>query len=300
MTHIFWIFTSISLSILLSSLVFNACGIFLLKSLRGNKLAQTVIIINLSVSEILIAIGWIAELIVSSIGLTFDDKPLLVIWAIRAGFYCFWFAVMYILSIDRFMGCIIPLQHRVTMTNRNIRRLMTGTWVACISSSIFLVILDTKSLFKIYNTYVWMSLDCIAVFIYTITYASIFIHTLKSKRMHRGNRKTSDNRQNANNNNLHFFKVVGVIMLSFVIFEFGPSMTEMSFYFTDNKIPEILDRSLRLCYQLNLLLDPLIYIFLQSRVRKLLFAKFRNIFHRNRGAKRRPAVSYDNAIDMAQ
>ena len=294
----YWIFTGISFLILLSSLIFNACGIVLLKLLRGNALAQTVIIINLSISEIFIAIGWLAELVATSISFTFNDRVLLVIWAIRAGFYCFWFVDMYILSLDRFMGCIIPLRHRVIMNKSNVRRLIICLWFACISNSLLLLILDTKVYFRIYNKYVWISLDCIAVIIYALTYISIYCNTSNSARLKSRLKASSEYQEDSNKANMHFFKVVGLIILSFVIFEFCPSVTEMSFYFTDTDVPEVLDRSIRVFYQLNLLLDPLIYIFLPVRVRSLLFNKLRQSWNEIRRKFRKPAVIRGNELGV--
>ena len=293
-----WIFTGVSFFILVSSLIFNACGLYLLRRLRGNSLAQTVIIISLSISEILIAIGWLAELVATSLGLTFNDRILLVIWAIRAGFYCFWFADMYMLSLDRFLGCIMPLRHRVIMTKRNVRRLIICIWFACITNGLLLLMLNTKLYFKFYNTYVWISLDCIAVGIYTITYISIFANTSKSAKVNGRSRASSDRQDNSSKNRVHLFKVVGLIILSFVIFEFCPSVTEMSFYYTGTKIPYILDRLIRLFYQLNLLIDPLIYIFLPARVRSILFSKLRQIWSGLQSKFRRNIIHNRDVLEI--
>lgn len=294
MPGIFWIFTSVSLLILFSSLIFNICGIVLLNSLREGSTAQNVIMINLSLSEILLAIGWISEHIATCNGLTFDEKALLVIWALRAGVYLFWFLDMYLLSIDRFLGCIMALKHRLIMTRRNILRLLYIIWFICLSSSIALLILDTKFFLNFYNKYVWVSLDCIAVFIYTVTYMSIFVFTVKSERKRRRTRMVIVRNESGNKIGLHFFRVVGLILLSFVIFEFVPSITEMSYYLSASEIPEVLNGIIRLCYQLNLLLDPLIYIFLQERVRNLLYAKLQRVYTCFRRHRRRNDVSVEN------
>ena len=299
MHNTYWMFTGISYVILLSSLIFNAFGIYLLKLLRGSPLAQTVIIINLSISEMLIALGWLGELIATSIGMTFNDKALLVIWAIRAGMYCFWFADMYILSLDRFLGCIIPLKHRVMMTKCNVRRGIIGLWVVCISNSLLLILLDTKVYFQIYNVYVWISMDCIAVVIYALTYISIFCNATKSSRVQSRIRSSSQYQEDSSKTNTHFFKVVALIILSFIIFEFCPSVTEMLFfYFTDGNVPYMLDRIIKLFYHLNLLVDPLIYIFLPARIRTMLFMTLRRLCNNICGKCRKGAVNNNNTLDV--
>lgn len=274
----FWIFSAISFSVLISSLVFNACGILLLNSLRASGIAQTVIIINLSVSEMLIATGWIAELIAVSIGLTFEDRTMLVIWAIRAGVYCFWFADMYVLSIDRFLGCLFPLRHRALVNRKSVYRLITSLWIFCSLKSVMLLIFDTKYLHLIYNVYVWLTLDCMAVSIFSITYCSIFFYNLKRMRMRRIRTHSLESNQTQAGSTSLFAKVVGLIAASFMIFEVAPSAIERALFLKEIEITRLLEGWVSLCYQFILLVDPLIYIFLQRRHRRLLRAKARYVF----------------------
>ena len=273
MSNNFKIFAIFSFPVLLFAIVFNACGIFLLKSLPGSDVTQTIIIINLSISEILIAVGWIGELVADIVGLTLEDRALLIVWAIRAGVYCFWFFVMYILSLDRFMSCVLALKHRAMVTKKRLRHLMTSLWTLCALSCLFLLVFDTSACHNIYNKFVWISLDAIAVLIYSLTYISIFAYNLKRERMKRVRTHSLESQENPSRINLHFFKIVGLIIISFIIFEVVPSVTEMSFFWNGSAVPEALEGFIALFYQLILLIDPLIYIFMQSKVRRLLFAK---------------------------
>lgn len=281
----FWILAAVSLTILISSIIFNFCGILLLNSLRTGSIAQKVILMNLSVSEILLAIGWISDLIATSIGLTFDDREMLIIWALRAGVYFFWFFDIYLLSIDRFLACVFAIKHRTSVNRKMLQRLMAVLWVIFSLKSIILLLLDTKKCHTVYNTYVWVTLDCIAVVILCVTYISIFVYNLKRARMRRLRVASLEHQDNRSRNNSHFVKVVGLILLSFVFFEAVPSLTEMSFFLRKSQIPGELQSVIQIFYQLNLLVDPLMYIFLQPRIRSLFVARITHIVRRIRGKK---------------
>ena len=281
----FYIFASVSFPVLFLALFFNSLGIFLLKSFPGIEIAQKVIIINLSLSEILIAVAWIAYLVAKMNGMTIDDRVLQVIWALRAGVYCFWFANMYILSLDRLMSCIFALKHRAQTSKKRMQRLMISLWIIFSVKSILLLIFNTKLLYQIYNTFVWITLDILTIFIYGLTYISIFLYTLKREKQRRARVQSLENRDKMRRVNTHFMKVVGFIFISFLVFEVVPSITEFSFFANGTNIPESLEGTVFLSYQLALLVDPLIYIFMQSRIRTFLYSKIETILGRIRGDK---------------
>lgn len=282
------IFDISSYLIVIASLIFNSLGIYLLFLIRSNDFNQTIIIINLSISEILIAIGWIAEHTASRLGMTFNDRGMLIIWGLRAGVYCFWFFDMYILAIDRLIGCNFPLKHLRLVNKRNIEILMTLVWVICLANSLFLLLVDTKLYHFIYNKFVWLIFDCIAVVIYTVTYTSIFISSYRAKRKRRSTANSIGNTRK----NRQFLKIVSLIILTFLIFEVLPTTISMTYYYTNKTIPWILESIMNLSYQLALLTDPLIYIFLQSRVRMLLSKKVRRTFRKSFLRKSRKVVVY--------
>ena len=282
------IFDILSYVIVIASLIFNSLGIYLLYMIKSNDFNQTIIIINLSISEILIALGWIAEQTATRLDITFDDRAMLIIWGLRAGVYCFWFFDMYILAIDRLIGCNFPLKHLRLVNKRSIEILMTSVWVICLANSLFLLLVDTKLYHDIYNKFVWLIFDCIAVVIYTATYTSIFISSYKAKRKQR----TTANSIGNTRKNRQFLKIVSLIILTFLIFEVLPTTISMTYFYTNKTIPWILGSIINLSYQLALLIDPLIYIFLQSRIRMLLSKKFRRTFRNTFLRKSRKVVVY--------
>ena len=273
-----YIFASLSFPVLFFALLFNICGIFLLKSLPGIEVTQKIIIMHLSLSESFLAVGWIAQLTTNLNGLNYDDRLLQFIWAIRAGVYCFWFSNMYILSLDRLVSCIFALKHRAKMNKRFLRRLMIVLWILCSVKSVLLLMFNTRHLYQIYNTFVWITLDIIAVVIYSFTYISIFLYTMKREKQKRARTHSLESRENIQLVNPHFLKVVSFIIVSFIVFEVIPSITEFFFFAKGQNIPQILEGIVFLSYHLALLIDPLIYIFVQSRVRRFLFIKIRMVF----------------------
>ena len=267
----------ISFLVLSLALMFNSCGIMLLRKLTGSEIVQSIIIINLSLAEILIALGWVAELMATHFGLSYGDRAMLVIWALRAGVYCFWFFDMYILAIDRFLGCNFPLKHLIFANSRNVKLLITIVWFICLLNSIILIFLDTRKCHEVYNKWVWILLDGVVVVIYAVTYASIFFSTLKSQTPTRPRAESINSQQSANKSKSQFIKVVGLIVLTFLIFEVCPTTIDVILTHKNKSVPSLLANFYKSFYQLALLFDPLIYIFLQSRVRRLLARKIRGI-----------------------
>ena len=286
-----YLFASLSFPVLFFALLFNSLGIFLLKSLPGIEIAQKVIITNLSLSEIFIAIGWIAHLIANLNGLTLNDRILQVIWGVRAAVYCFWFCTMYLLSLDRLVSCIFALKHRAQVNKSCMRRLMFILWILCSVNGLCLLISNTKLLYQIYNTFVWVALDVIAVLIYSFTYVWIYVFTLKRERQRRARTQSQESREKIYKMNPHFMKVVSLIIISFLVFEVVPSITEFFFFASGTKIPEFLEGLVFLSYQMALLVDPLIYLVMQSRIRRFLYGKMRTCFSRIRRERAKVTTS---------
>ncbi len=267
------VFTIISCTLAGLSAIFNCLGIYLLQQITTSNINQIMILINLGASEIIIAIGWLAEETCSSYGYTYDDRNLQVIWALRAGAYCFWFIDMCFMAIDRCIGCSFPLKHRGLMSKRRINRLLRLIWLLCGMNSVFLLVVDTRAYYGAYNAIVWFVFDCISVGVFIVAYASIFYHILKRKRALKLGKNAFDAQQIAANRNQQFLKIVGLITVTYLIFEVCPTTVTMIYFHSGNSIPDPLASILDLSYVMAIFIDPLIYIFLQGRVRRLLWDK---------------------------
>lgn len=251
-------------------LVLNSLGIYLLSQIKTNNMNQIMILINLGVAEILIAIGWLAEDVASMYGYSINDRLMQVVWGVRAGAYCFWFTCMCIMSIDRFLGCHFPLKHLILSSKKNIHRLMLCVWMLCATNSIFLICFDTRVLFDIYNSTVWFIFSSISVLTFVLTYTSIAVYMLKRRGV---KRKSETAGRCVLKSNQQFVTVVTLILMSYVVFEVCPTTVTMVYFQTDERIPHTLSNIIDMSYIVAIFVDPLIYIFLQSRVRKLLVSK---------------------------
>ena len=92
----------------------NCFGIFLLRKYYNKEKSQDFILITLSTVEILIGINWIVS---TELGLydmldsvTWTWK---VVFSSRFGIYLIWYAIMYMLTLDRFLGVCIYILGRI-------------------------------------------------------------------------------------------------------------------------------------------------------------------------------------------
>eukprot|EP00794_Sanderia_malayensis_P019262 gene19262-21190_t len=277
------VFLVFSCSLAAMSTVFNCLGIYLLLQIRTNNSNQTSILTNLSLAEIIIAIGWLAEHTCMSYGYVYSDRPVQVVWALRAGAYCFWFTDMWIMAVDRCIGCSYPLKHRVLMNRVDINLLLKIIWLLCALNTVFLLFVNTHTYYLVYNRIVWLIFDCISVAVFIVAYGLIFFHIIKRrKRVLNLCRTVLHIQHMAAQRNQQFLKIVGLITVTFMIFEVCPTIVTMIYFHSGIGIPDPLASILDLSYVLALFVDPLIYIFLQARVRKLLMHKFNCCLLRNR------------------
>ena len=264
----------LSLLILASSMFFNSVGIYLLNKTKNFGPGQIIIIINLSASELFIAVGYIIQDAFTLKGndytIYFNKTFAHIVWGMRSGFYTVWYLVMFTLTIDRFLACNFPLKHRKVATRPKIRTTMMIVWAVGLTNG---VILSTNFhlFYNAYTKFVWLALDAVLLLIITVTYLTIFIRRFQGRR--------SSVFKNMNNTALQsrrltmhqqFVKVVGLIVVTFVLFEVAPTTAFLILFKMTSNGSEVALSIILLCYNLVILSDPLIYIFLQDRIRKRL------------------------------
>ncbi len=255
------------------SLIFNSLGIYLLYEIKTCYANQILILINLSISEIIISVGWLAEETIAFIGFTYADRATQIVWALRAGAYCFWFIDMCLMAIDRWFGCNFPLKHRAFASTRKASRILQVTWLLCLANSIFLLIVDTEHYHQIYNRIVWFVFDCVSVVIFAIAYSSISYYLFFKRRKVFRSRRVANRNFVPVHRNQHFLRVASLIIFTYLIFEVCPTTIIMVYFQNQQDIEEPLASILDMCYVIAIFIDPLIYIFLQGRIRRLLVRK---------------------------
>eukprot|EP00794_Sanderia_malayensis_P019127 gene19127-21044_t len=256
-------------TVLTASIFANSLGIYLLRKVYQKRSNQDFILITLSATEIVIAITWIAAQIADVSG---GAKPT-VTWAIllslRWGVYWVWYAIIYLLTIDRFLGCNFPFRHR-ELSRKGDKRVLIAIFLCIgIANAVICIVLDTTHIEQLYSEYIWGILDGVYLTLFAVTYVSIFFKLKKRHGTHRNNETT-----NSNQKQQHFLKIVSLILVTYVVCEVIPTIIRQSLLLAkaskDITQSKYLTVTFSLCYSIHLLADPLIYIFLQPRARTLL------------------------------
>ena len=177
--------------------------------------------------------------------------------------YLTWYAMIYMLTIDRFLGCNFPLKHRVWVRMRNIKIAVVSMWMVGILSGISMCLLEDNQLYKIFNKLVWLILDGTFLTLFLITYSTIYYNVSRT-----GVQRNIQTDQNK------FFGMITAILLCFMIFEVVPLTTNFIFFMATNWGTNTLRSIIVMCYNVNIVADPLIYIFLQPQARNLVFYRF--------------------------
>eukprot|EP00794_Sanderia_malayensis_P005138 gene5138-5786_t len=256
-------------TVLATSIFANSLGIYLLRKVYQKRSNQDFMLITLSATEIVVAISWIAAQIADVSG---GAKPTIT-WAIlislRWGAYWVWYAIIYLLTIDRFLGCNFPFRHRELSRKGDKRVVIAIIWCFGIASAVICSVLDTKHIEQLYNEYIWGIVDCVYLTLFAVTYVSIFFKLRNGHGTHCNNETT-----NSHQKQKHFLKIVSLILVTFVVCEVISTIIRQSLLLAkvskDVTQSKFLIVTFSLCYSIHLLADPLIYIYLQPRARTLL------------------------------
>ena len=201
-----------------------------------------------------------------------------IIWGARAGFYTVWYLLLYFLTTDRFMACNFALKHRSMATRNNIKITVVTLWMIGLANGLILCF-DFQMFFDVYEKYVWLILDGVLLLIIIVTYSTIFVRKLRRTRVQTfidirvlkfKSRRLVGQQQ--------FVKVIGLIVLTFILFEVVPTTVFLFIFKLTKKRSGLVFALIVLSYHTVLLTDPLIYIFLQDRVRKTFMMQLRRVF----------------------
>ncbi len=239
----------------LAVIVLSSLGIYLLcatKPLNNNK----ILLINLALSGIVSS----AVQIVSSYlnhYLT-DAGKILIVQKISATSANAYYFAIYLLTADRLIATLNPLKYRIFVTKKRLKRVIIASWslILILEISFFL----STEWFKLFDKHMWVTYDIIFAILCFTTYGLIFLK-IRSRRWF--------------NNDKKFFKITSLIVLSFIIFILVPNIL---FHLYAYKYKALLE-FLVIMWLTGMMVDPIIYIFLQPDLRSLLKDKFcrRNI-----------------------
>ena len=277
------IIKTLSLCILTASMLFNGAGVYLLHKARHYCPSQTIILMNLSITEIFIAIGYIIQdaftLRGNNYTIYFEKTFAHVVWGLRSGFYSVWYLVMYFLAIDRFMACNLAIKHRSIATRSNIKMVLLTLWLTGMANGIILCF-EFHLFYSVYTKYVWLALDGVLLLMIIVTYTTIYTRRFHMKRVSAfRNVNGVTFRSRRMRSYQQFVKVIGLIVLTFIFFEVVPTITFLVVFELMSKGTELALSFILLSYNLVILSDPLIYIFLQDRVRVTFNRQMQKLFN---------------------
>ena len=246
-------------------MLFNTSGIFCLILVnKQGSCNQMMILISLSSCNILLSILWVGDMLFSH----FDALETIFYyrwWPFLAGIYIVWYMMMILLTLDRFIGCNFPLKHIIFVRKKVILSAIGASWGIGITLAIIGSVVGSGSLRPSVRKYGWPILDSMFLLSFIVTYGSIFC-LLARRRFTITASRNSDQSQ--------FILTVTALLICFLALEAIPSLVSAFIKSPSEKF----ETALLTIYKVNLLCDPLIYIFLQRKVRNFALLKLRSFY----------------------
>lgn len=258
--------------IAIMAIVANITGIyFLLKRRReGSRIIlsnQAKIIIGISFCNTLLAGLDLCEIISRLVNPEETDKEV-DIYALLIFFslYVTWYALLYLLMLDRLIGLCFPFWYRLHVTPRWIDIGIGFCWFTTFIIVPALWLSRSREMFNNLRKFGWLVLDLGFVVLFIVLYTSVFrIKHKSSKQIGRSIRQV---------HNKHFIVIVARMLFKFLILQTVPTIIVFIMFYTCSK--EVIISSelyFRILWNLNIFSDPLIYIFSYPDVsRRLTFA----------------------------
>ncbi len=247
------------------SILLNCLGVYLLASTKPITNNNT-ILISLATSEITVAV--IKTIYNFMRGFSGEHQILLMNKFMALVWLLYYFA-MCVLPIDRLIGIMFPLKYRVMVTRRRLLWAILAEWFVTLLLSISFFFSD--SWFNFFWTQMWVPLDVTCVCLCMVAYGLIFNRILARKRMGNSQQAINVTRRQRflANRNRKFIKIVAFIILSFIFLILIPDII-FQLYPAGN---QVVFESVNIIWPIGLVVDPVIYVFLQDDLRLLLKRK---------------------------
>ena len=253
------------------ALIFNLFGIYLLETSGLRNSFQIQIITNLSACDILISIGNLVSMVLQFNGHKLTTSRMVQgIWALREAVYHTWIIMFYLLTLNRFLGCNFPFKYRALASPMKGKIILAVSWGIAIILGPTFVVVDTLTVRVYTNKYLWLVYDGIFLFLFFVTYATVFYRKKRSNKNLR--------RRSSGQGNQRFFKLTVTMLAAFLLFEIVPTIGSAVLAMINLKIRDVFQYIFELCWSLNLLVDPLIYIYVMPRVRHTAIIKLQSLF----------------------
>ena len=254
------------------AIILNAFGIYILHISSNGGSNQIQLIISLSFSDICISVMTLCMTILSLIGHSLPDSAtLLYVWSQRASMSHAWYLMYFLLTLDRLFGGNFPFKYRAYATKKRLKIILGICWITslAVGPTFCLPVFELKKVYLFCNTYLWLSYDTLFLALFIVTYASILY-----RKVHRDEQFR---RANAASENQRFFLVTTSLLVAFIILEVFPSIISSILSMRKHRFRNLEAALIEFAWQLNIVADPIIYIFLQPVVRQTAAERIRHL-----------------------
>lgn len=255
----------VSIVILTLSVIFNSLGIYLLKQLKSTRnMNQIYILMSLSFSEVLLGLIILIHKLVIISGL-YERSSIMMVYCdqIAAALFFTYYSILFILTSDRLLAFVLHLKYPRIVTTKRTTCCLLVAWISGFTLIFPFFFHSADIFYMIWYQYIYLILDGITLVTVFVTYSYIFI---KTSRNHMTVSSRAPRREK-------MCFVIGIIILTFVLLVVIPDILYANL-FVIHKVGSDLDGSIiGMCWELNYLTDPCVYIFLQRNVRNVLREK---------------------------
>lgn len=269
------------------NVVLHGFGLYLLACQNRNSriTIQTILLMNLSVSELLLNI---LEMVRSCLSLTkryyiamdlVKNLSKYISIVIYTGACTSFYLGMVYLTADRLLSVTLNLRYNIHCTKRRAKIVLLLTWFTSLITPILIIVgADLYNFQWIDFTYMILFplFDFGFVFLAIITYVVLFMKYKKSRQFQE--KQVGTNRINKENSSAQLFRksrfIVSVYLIgTFLVFTIVPDLTYLFVGIINNNKTDLLLEVCNISFAISNMADALIYIFVQTSIRKLLYDK---------------------------
>ena len=252
----------ISAVISLFAIILNIIGIYILVKSKRPYSNQIKIMLNISLLDILIATFSIGKTILELLEMQ-QSNLYLSFWRITTVLFFIWYMTFYLLMFDRFLSCCFPFWYRTYASVRYIKIILFVYWASLLLLIPILYQIDIGKIKHDISTFAWLVFDVIFICGFIVLYSMIFGLKRRSNKRSRRNAANPDNKR--------FLGVISAMLVAFLVLEASPTvlMSILNILEKHEASSELMSY-FAITWRLNLLADPLIYIFLQPNMRRKL------------------------------
>lgn len=252
------------LFILSSSASMNAIGLYLLHKDGRSRTNQNIILKFLSGCEFVVSVVSFLRWVLILHGSTTDDRIYQIVVHTTYASYLSYTFVMVFMTLDRFIATKYPLRYSTILSRRKAKISLFSSVIICGAIVFISLFVDYTRYNYVFDSYVFPFTSATAAICIVLTYTYILI---KLRRRHA--RALQDNvSARRYNNDQRLVKMVAIISATFMVCFLVPDIMFALMY---GVLANINRDTIFIIWYLGFLVDPITYIFMQKRLRDLMF-----------------------------